>query len=145
MPVDISNNFKRYISVLLCMMFYLLINSHTPIVFAASKGGILEVKALKLYQTSSSHAAMDIQFVNTSPDDIKGWSINVEIYDKNENYLGHSIGGVDHIRSGEAKIEEIIFLNIQATEISSWTATLDAVVGYSGLREDQKYIMKIRK
>ena len=140
MTIDISK-MKWFAKIMLPFFLMFLWES---IVLSASKGGILQIEALKLYQTSKSHAAMDIRFINTTTDDIKGWGIIIEIYDQNNKYLGSSIGAVYHIRSGESKVKEVIFLDIQISQIAYWTATLDSIVGYSGLREDQKYTMKIK-
>jgi len=112
---------------------------------STSKGGELEIEALKLYQTTRSHAAIDIRFVNSSPDDIQHWSLDIEVYDKAGKYLALSEGMVSHIRAGQSKVEQITIPDTQASQIGSWKATLGGVVGYSGLREDRKYTMKVKK
>ena len=105
----------------------------------------MEIEALKLYQTSRSHAAIDIRFINSSPDDIQHWSIDVEVYDNKGNYLARGEGMVSHINVGQSKVQQITILDTQVSQIATWQATLGGVVGYSGLREDRKYTMRVKK
>ena len=103
----------------------------------------LEIKALKIYQTSKSHAAMDIRFTNSSSNNIQHWSVNVEVYDSKGKYLARGEGMVSHIASGQSKVQEILLLDTKASQISQWEASLGGVVGSSGLREDTKYKLTI--
>jgi len=106
---------------------------------------VLEIEALKLYQTSRSHAAIDMRFINSSPNRIQHWSIDLEVYDNRGNYLGRGEGMVSHIDVGQSKVEQILILDTQASRIGRWKATLGGVVGYSGLREDSKYDLSVKE
>lgn len=110
-----------------------------------SKGGTLEITVLKIYQDTPDIASFDVRFTNSSQDDIKHWGIALELYDKSGKYLARGIGQTSHIRSGESKIETIGVLRTHTAQIGSWKATLWGVVGYSGLREDRKYRMLVKK
>ena len=79
--------------------------SQTPI---ATKTWKLEIEALKLYQTSRSRAAIDMRFINSSPNDIQHWSIDVEIYDIDGNYLARGEGMVSHISAGQTKVDSLV-------------------------------------
>lgn len=103
---------------------------------------ILEFEPLKLYQLSRSYAAIDMRFINSSPNAIQHWGISVEVYDNDGKYLGRGEGMVSHIDAGQSKVGEILIRNTQASQIKRWTATLGGVVDYSGLREDQKYRLR---
>jgi len=128
------------------VLLILLIVSFVSPAIAQSKGGILEVEVLKLYKSSSlsSHTKMDVRFINTTPDDIKHWAIDVEVYDKEGNYLAKTEGMVSYIRSGESKVETLLCPNTQPSAIASYRVTLGGIVGYSGLREDRKYTLKLK-
>ena len=79
-----------------------------------------------------------------APSDLQHWAIDVEVYNKEENYLAKAEGMVSHIRSGESKVQTLIILNTQSSAIKSYRVTLGAIVGYSGLREDKKYTLKLK-
>ena len=135
-------------TVILALKFVLLILLTVFFVspaMAQSKGGTLKVEVLKLYMSSSlsSHARMDVRFINSTPDNIKHWAIDVEVYDKEGNYLAKAEDMVSHIRSGESKVETLIIPNTQSSAIASYRVTLGAIVGYSGLREDRKYKLEL--
>ena len=139
------NNRSRYVVSLIVFGLLFAFSAVFAESDSPSKGGVLEIEVLKLYQETRSHAAIDIRFVNSSHDDIQHWLIGVELYDKVGKYLAYSQGMVSHIRTGQFKVEQITFLDTQASQVGSWKATLGGVVGYSGLREDRKYTMKVKK
>ena len=109
------------------------------------KKGMLEIEFLKLHQASRSHSAIDMRFINSSPNDIQHWSVDVEVYDNADNYLARGQGMVSHINAGQSKVTEILIIDTQASRIKRWKATLGGVVGYSGLREDKKYMLMVKR
>jgi len=111
----------------------------------AMKTWTLGIAALKVYQTSRSHAAIDMRFINSSPNDIQHWSLNVEVYDNAGAYLARGEGMVSHLNAGQSKVEAILLLDTQVSRIDRWTATLGGIVGYSGLREDKKYELRVKE
>lgn len=103
---------------------------------------ILEVQVLKRYMTSRSHAAFDIRFVNTSDSYLGVFSIRIELYDANDRYLGSAQAMATHLQPGQAKIEDVIFLDTNVDDIAKWTVSLSGVVGESGLRIDKQFELR---
>jgi len=114
-------------------------------VMAQSKGGTLKIEVLKLYKnySHSSSSRMDVRYINTTLDDIKHWAIDIELYDKEGNYLAKTEGLVSHVRAGGSKIGTLLIMNTQPSAIASYRVTLGGIVGYSGLREDRKYKLEL--
>jgi hypothetical protein len=113
-------------------------DSNTPVVHT------LEAEVLKMYMASMSHAAIDVRFVNTSPNELKHWSITLEAYDKDGRYLAKSEAMASYMRPGESKVEEITLLRTNYADIADISLSLSAVVGASGLREDRQYNLEWR-
>ncbi len=102
----------------------------------------LHIEVLKAYMVTASHAAFDIRFRNTSEEDIRHWSITVEVYGSGDAYLGHATAMVSELKSGDAKVEQLVFLDVDVERIKRWEATLDGIVGQSGLRIDDQFELK---
>lgn len=101
----------------------------------------LHIEVLKIYMMSTSHAAFDIRFTNTSEQYINHWHIAVEVYGTDDAYLGRGIAGVDMLKPGANKVDELILLDIHTSQINIWSATLTGVVGESGTRIDDQFKM----
>lgn len=103
------------------------------------KESILKIEVLKSYMTSKSHAAYDIRFTNESDEYIKHWSINIEVYGANDNYLGKGQAMVSEIGPASSKVEQVIFLDINVSNISKYAASISGIVGDEGTRIDRRF------
>jgi hypothetical protein len=92
-------------------------------------GGVLTVELLKVYQQSRSFTGMDMRFTNTSERALSWWSIGMEVYDKDGQYLGRGDGLVTDLRAGESQVVQVV-IETQARSILRWRATLGTVRGY---------------
>jgi hypothetical protein len=96
---------------------------------ATSPQAVLTIEAMKFSQRSRSFTAIDIRFTNTSAQALSWWTIGIEAYDKDGNYLGRGDGLVTDIGPGESQVHDVL-IETRAKAIQNWRATLTGVRGY---------------
>ncbi len=88
----------------------------------------LIVKVLKVYEVGTRYAKIDFELTNDSKAFIDYWSIDVAIYDANDEYLGHSFTNGSNLRPGESIVEDkLSFSNVASSNIGSWRPRIDSL------------------
>lgn len=117
----------------LCLALFVMLS---PLAYAEPFA--LEVQTIRLKQ-DGAFAVLDAKFINTSPNDLKNWSVGFELVDNNNDGIAIARGMVRSIAAGSSKVTDVLFPDVDAGRVAGVKVTLNGVVDYSGRRVDTQY------
>lgn len=106
--------------------------------------GVIELKVLRVWQSSEGYSRVAVQFTNKSKHNLKMLAVDIDLYSSGNKYLCQETATLANLARGASKVEELI-VRADVDDINSYKASISSFVDSGGIFSTNKYMIKIIK